>query len=283
MVDVGRIGVWSGQLRAAESSEGADAAAELDELGYGAIWMPGGPRDGLEERLSAYLAATKRTAVATGILSIWLHPAPEAAALYSRLANDYPGRFVLGVGVSHPQRVGENYRQPLTMMRRYLDQLDAADVPMSDRVVAALGPRMLELARDRALGAHPYLVTPEHTRLARQILGEGVLLAPEQKVVLDGDSARARARAREGVARYLGLSNYTDNLIRLGFGPADIEHGGSDRLVDQLVAFRSVEAVVRRVEEHRAAGADHVALNVLGDPALLPREQWRELAHALTS
>jgi probable F420-dependent oxidoreductase len=280
----GKIGVWSPQLREGDAHEVAAAAAELEELGYGAIWVPGREHDDLEERLRLLLAATERILVATGIVSIWTHPADATAALQARLTFEFPGRFLLGLGVSHAPAVGERYRRPLTEMTRYLDVLDAADppVPRTERVLAALAPRMLALARERARGSHPYLVTPEHTRTAREALGPDALLAPEQTVVLEEDADTARAVARQWLARYLQLPNYTDNWLRTGFDRADIEDGGSDRLVDALVAWGDFDAIGARVGAQRAAGADHVALQVVtADPARLPREQWRRLAGAL--
>jgi probable F420-dependent oxidoreductase len=280
----GDIGVWSPQLREGDADEVAAAAAELEELGYGAIWVPGRDRDDLEERLRLLLAATERITVATGIVSIWTHPADATAALQARLASEFPGRFLLGLGVSHAPAVGERYRRPLTEMTRYLDALDAADppVPRTERVLAALAPRMLALARERARGSHPYLVTPEHTRTAREVLGPDALLAPEQTVVLEEDAETARTVARQWLARYLQLPNYADNWLRTGFDRAEIEDGGSDRLVDALVAWGDVDAIGARVDAQRAAGADHVALQVVTtDPAQLPREQWRRLAGAL--
>jgi probable F420-dependent oxidoreductase len=280
----GEIGVWSPQLREGDANEVAEAANELEELGYGTIWVPGREHGDLEERLRLLLSATERISVATGIVSIWTHPADATAALQARLASEFPGRFLLGLGVSHAPAVGDRYRKPLTEMTRYLDALDEADppVPRSERVLAALAPRMLELARERARGSHPYLVTPEHTRAARDALGPDALLAPEQTVVLEEDPEAARAVARQWLARYLQLPNYVNNWLRTGFDDADIEDGGSDRLVDALVAWGGVDAIATRVDEQRAAGADHVALQVLtSDPAQLPREQWRRLADAL--
>jgi probable F420-dependent oxidoreductase len=233
------------------------------------------------------LSATERITVATGIVSIWTHPPKQTAALHARLTAEFPERLLLGLGVSHAPAVegaGGTYRRPLSEMIGYLDVLDAADppVPREERVIAALAPRMLALARERALGSHPYLVSPEHTRLAREALGPAGLLAPEQTVVLEEDPDTARAVAREWLARYLQLPNYTDNLVRLGFDPADIENGGSDRLVDELVAWGGVEQVRARVDAQHAAGADHVAVQVVtSDPERLPREEWRRIAAAL--
>lgn len=284
MRPTGAIGVWSPQLRDGDPRAVAEAAAELEEIGFGAIWVPGREHDDLEERLHLLLSSTERITVATGIVSIWTHPASATAALQARLTSEFPGRFLLGLGVSHAPAVGESYRRPLTEMVRYLDALDAADppVPQTGRVLAALAPRMLALARQRALGSHPYLVTPEHTRIAREALGPGALLAPEQTVVLEEAADAARAVARAWLARYLQLPNYADNWVRIGFDRADIENGGSDRLVDALVAWGDLDAIRAKVDAQRAAGADHVAIQVVtSDPAQLPREQWRRLAPAL--
>jgi probable F420-dependent oxidoreductase len=283
VIRTGAIGIWSPQLREGDAHDVAEAAAELEEIGFGTMWVPGRQPDDLEERLHLLLAATQRMTVATGIVSIWTHPASATAALHARLSSEFPDRFLLGLGVSHAPAVGGKYRKPLTEMVRYLDTLDAADppVPPTERVLAALAPRMLALARERALGSHPYLVTPEHTRIAREALGPDALLAPEQTVVLEEDAGTARAVARQWLARYLQLPNYVNNLTRIGFGREDVENGGSDRLVDELIAWGDADAVRAKVEAHRAAGADHVALQVVtSDPAQLPREQWRRLAAA---
>jgi probable F420-dependent oxidoreductase len=285
----GVLGVWSPQLREGDAHDVAAAAAELEEVGFGTIWVPGRGPDGLEERLRLLLAATERITVATGIVSIWTHPPKQTAALHARLTSDFPDRFLLGIGVSHAPAVdgaGGTYRRPLSEMVGYLDALDGSDppVPREERVIAALAPRMLALARERALGSHPYLVSPEHTRIAREALGPAALLAPEQTVILEEDPDAARIVAREWLARYLQLPNYTDNLVRVGFDPADIENGGSDRLVDALIAWGGVEAIRARVDAQRAAGADHVALQVVtSDPGRLPRAEWRRIANAFPS
>jgi probable F420-dependent oxidoreductase len=279
----GAIGVWSPQLREGDPRAVAEAAAELEEIGFGTIWVPGREHDDLEQRLHLLLSATKRIPVATGIVSIWTHPPDATAALHARLSAEFPGRFLLGLGVSHGPAVGDKYRKPLTEMTRYLDALDAADppVPQAERVLAALAPRMLGLARERALGSHPYLVTPEHTRTAREALGPAALLAPEQTVVLEEDADSARAVARQWLGRYVQLPNYADNWVRTGFDRAEIENGGSDRLVDALVAWGDVDAIRAKVDAQHAAGADHVAIQVVtSDAAQLPREQWRRIAAA---
>lgn len=286
-MDVGSIGIWSGPLRRGDPGETAEAAAELEELGYGALWIPGGRGGDVFADVERLLAATDRVVVATGVLNLWMHDATEAANGHDRLAAAHGRRFLLGVGVSHHPAVAEAgmvYERPLARTRSYLDALAATrpPVPRDELVLAALGPRMLELARDRTAGAHPFLVTPEHTRRAREVLGEGPLLAPEQKVVLDTDPARARETGRAALARYLALPNYTGNLRRLGFTDADLGGGGSDRLVDALVAWGDEETIAARLREHHDAGADHVPIEVLRpDPAELAREDWRRLAAAL--
>jgi probable F420-dependent oxidoreductase len=286
-MDVGTIGIWSGPLRRADPGETAEAAAELEELGYGALWIPGGRGGAVFADVERLLAATSRVVVATGVLNLWMHDAAEAAAEHDRLSAAHGRRFLLGVGVSHHPAVeeaGMEYVRPLARTRSYLDALDAAPtpVPRDELVLAALGPRMLELARDRTAGAHPFLVTAEHTAIARGVLGAGPLLAPEQKVVLDTDADRARAAGRAALARYLALPNYTDNLRRLGFGDEDLSGGGSDRLVDAVVAWGDEERIADRLREHADAGADHVCIEVLGpDPGALGRDDWRRLAPAL--
>lgn len=284
-VDVGRVGIWSNsRLWAGDAGKRREAAAELDELGYGALWV--GAASGNLDLASTLLDATRRLAVATGIVSVWTVPADRLAATYTDVAAAHPGRFLLGLGVSHAPAVestGQRYARPYEKLTGYLDELDAAapPVPKEGRALAALGPRVLALAGERTAGAHPYLVTPEHTRRAREVLGAGPLLAPEQKVVLETDPARARAVARKRAGFYLRLPNYTNNLRRLGYTDDDFADGGSDRLVDGLVAWGDVDTVLARVREHHQAGADHVCVQVLTDEEALPRAQWRTLAEAL--
>ncbi len=279
---VGRYGLWSIGLRSedpARRGEIAEAAAEIEELGYGAVWLGGSPG---AEHAEPLLGATTRLTVATGIQSIWDYEAQDAARRFAGVEAAHPGRFVLGLGVSHA-KVTDQYRRPYSAMVGYLDALDAAGVPAGRRVLAALGPKMLELSRDRAAGSHPYLVTPEHTAQARDILGDGPLLAPELKVVLEADPERARAKARAYLSFYLELPNYTDNWLRLGFTEDDLADGGSDRLVDAVVAWGDDDRIRTAVDAFHAAGADHVALQVLSDDPQedLPREEWRRLARLL--
>ncbi|MDJ1135522.1 LLM class F420-dependent oxidoreductase [Streptomyces iconiensis] len=293
---LGRIGIWAGVLRGddpARRTQVAEAAAELDELGYGTLWIGGSPSPDMAQRL---LEATERAAVGTSILSIWDHAAPEVAARHAQLTDEHGGRFVLGLGVSHEEKpTGNDYRRdhpladrPYSAMRSYLDTLDGAPrpVPADRRALAALGPRMLELARTRTLGALPYLVTPEHTAEARDILGADPLLAPELKVVVlpeGGDREAARAVARDYLAMYLGFTNYRNSWLRLGFTEADLENGGSDRLIDALYAIGTPDRIRARIDDFFSAGADHVAVQVVTrhTGTDLPLPEWRTLAEAL--
>jgi probable F420-dependent oxidoreductase len=286
MAELTGVGLWSPGLRDGDLGEVRERAAELQALGYTALWMPGGAGGPILERAQLLIDATTTIHVATGILNIWAHTPREVAAGHAGIGLSAHGRFLLGLGVSHAPMVDREqpgrYRRPLSKMRAYLDELDdqPAPVPPSERVLAALGPKMLDLARERAAGAHPYFVPVAHTRFARERLGPGPLLAPEQGVVLETEPARARAIAREHVARYLQLPNYTNNLLRHGLTEDDLRDGGSDRLLDAIVVTGDVDAVAERVRAHREAGADHVCLQVLG-AGLLPRAEWRRLAEGL--
>ncbi|ORW05443.1 LLM class F420-dependent oxidoreductase [Mycobacterium kyorinense] len=281
-MELSGVGIWSSQLRYGDPAESAEAAAELDELGFDALWIPdvGGPVLDAVERL---LAATKRTVIATGILNLWMHGPADVAASYAQLTAAHGERFLLGIGVSHAPLIGsDRYRKPLAATASFLDGLDASEqpVPPENRVLAALGPKMLTLAANRARGAHPYLVTPEHTATARSVLGTGPLLLPEQTVILTDDPDQARAIGTDWLRPYLALPNYANNLLRSGFTADDLAQV-SDRLFDAIIAWGDEEAVVRRVDEHRTAGADHVCLQVLlPDPQDFPREQWRRIAAA---
>ncbi|MFE3518514.1 TIGR03620 family F420-dependent LLM class oxidoreductase [Streptomyces sp. NPDC059166] len=282
----GRIGIWSSSLAASRVDDAGrkaieEAVAELDELGYGTLWIGGSPSP---EDAAAIVGATRTATVATGILSIWDHTAEEVTAAVAALPAEARERFVLGLGVSHGPMVPQ-YSKPYSSMVSYLDALDDAAPPVGTghRVLAALGPKMLGLAAERTLGAHPYLVTSEHTAQARRTLGPGALLAPELSVVLDTDRDRARRTARTMLAMYLRLPNYTDNLLRSGFSEADFDGGGSPRLLDALFALGDTERVRSRVREYLDAGADHVALQVVTAEeggGGLPRAEWRELAAA---
>jgi probable F420-dependent oxidoreductase len=254
---VGRFGVWLGSR-----SVDPELAAEIESLGYGAAWIGGSPDADLAWAEPA-LAETTQLQLATGIVNIWAAPAAEVAASFHRIENAHPGRFLLGIGVGHPEHTQE-YQKPYDALVSYLDDLDNALVPNSRRVLAALGPKVLHLAAERSAGAHPYLTTPEHTGRARHLVGNTVLLAPEHKVVLTTDAAEARAIGRKSVDFYLGLSNYVNNWLRLGFTDEDVRRPGSDRLIDALVAYGTPDAIARRLHEHLDAGADHVAIQVLG-------------------
>jgi probable F420-dependent oxidoreductase len=288
MIPTGGTGIWSSGMRYGDPAEAADSAAELEELGYTALWVPdvGGDVFGVVERL---MAATRTATVATGILNLWMHTAAETAEAHARLTSERGDRFLLGIGVSHRALIaaGEEgrYRKPLAAMAAFLDGLDSAPAPVdrSRRVLAALGPKMLALARDRSAGAHPYNVTPEHTAMAREALGPSGLVLPEQAVVLTTDPATVRRIGHEHLATYLALPNYANNFRRLGFGDEELSSGGSDRLVDALIAWGDVQAIASRVAQHRDAGADHVCIQVLGEEGPLPRKTWRELAPALTA
>ncbi len=273
-VDIGRYGIWKRQGDLSPA-----LAREIEALGYGAIWVGGSPAADLRA-VEALLAGTAHIAVATGIVNMWASPAAEVAASYHRIAKVHPGRFLLGVGIGHPEATAQ-YRSPYATIVAYLDALDAEGVPVEGRALAALGPKVLALAAERTAGAHPYLTTPEHTRAARERVGPGVLLAPEHKVVLDADPERARAVGRPAVARpYLRLRNYTSNLLTLGFTDADIAEA-SDRLVDALVAHGDPDTVAARLTEHLDAGADHVCAQLLTRPDEDPVTPLRALAEAL--
>jgi probable F420-dependent oxidoreductase len=256
-------------------------AADLERLGYGAIWVGGSPSGDLRV-IEDYLDATKKIMIATGIVNIW-NDAPEpVAASFHRIEQRHPGRFLLGIGVGHPEATGARYAKPYDAMVAYLDALDEAHVPVDRRVLAALGPRVLKLAAQRTAGAHPYLVTPEHTRRAREIVGPGVLLAPEQRIVVATDPTKARAIGRPSVEKpYLGLSNYTRNLRSLGFTDDDLAGGGSDRLIDALVVYGDPATIAAGLTRHIEAGANHVAVNLLSDPADDPLEAFATVASAL--
>ncbi|ORV53684.1 LLM class F420-dependent oxidoreductase [Mycobacterium europaeum] len=255
--DLGRFGVWL-----PTRSITPELAAHIESLGYGAAWIGGSP-DAELSWVEPALAQTTSLQLATGIVNIWTAPAKPVAESFQRIESAYPGRFLLGVGVGHPEHTQE-YVKPYDALVAYLDELDAAVVPTSRRVLAALGPRVLRLAAQRSAGAHPYLTTPQHTAKAREQLGGSVFLAPEHKVVLSTDAEQARAIGRQTVEFYLGLSNYVNNWLRLGFTEADVRKPGSDRLIDAVVAYGTPEAIAQRLREHLDAGADHVAVQVLG-------------------
>jgi probable F420-dependent oxidoreductase len=281
-MDLGRVGIWWSRSWTAPAEPSLDVAAELEALGYTTLWSSGGFEPGLSPRFGRLLASTSRLTVASGIVSIWPSSPPEIARAVSELEDRHPGRFVLGLGASHATIV-DHYSHPYRSMVEYLDKLDATEptVPTDRRVLAALGPRMLALAGARAAGAHPYFVPVEHTERARQTLGAGPLLAPEVTVVLERDPSAARALARTFTTGYLGLPNYVQNLRTLGYDDDDVAGGGSDRLVDAVVAWGDVDAIVARVQEHHDAGADHVCIQVVSGAEGFPLHEYRELAGGL--
>jgi len=287
---LGRVGVWSFDIVLAPVAEVRAAVERIDGLGYGALWYPEVPfgRESLSQA-ALLLAWSERLVVASGIANIHARDAVAAANGARTLGEAYPGRFVLGIGVSHAPAVtarGGDYGRPLSVMRGYLDAMDAAPfLPGAfapPRAIAALAPKMLELAAARSLGSHTYFVPPEHTAVARAVLGAGPLLLVEQAVVLDTEASSARAVAREHMAPYLQLPNYRNNLFRLGYTEEDVDHGGSDLLVDAIVARGDVTAIRARVEQHFAAGADHVAIQLLHPSGTgIPVDGLAELAPAL--
>lgn len=291
-LDLGRVGIWTSTLDSQPPGRAREAVAELEELGYGAVWVPEAVGREAMANAAVLLGGGTRIVVATGIANIWARDAMAMSAGHKTLTAAFPGRFLLGIGVSHGPAVegmrGHRYERPLATMRSYLDAMDAAvflAAPPEEepvRVLAALGPKMLGLAATRTAGAHPYLVPVDHTPLARQALGPDRLLCPEQAVVLETDPAEARRIARRHLRIYLDLPNYANNLRRFGFGDGDLADGGSDRLVDALVAWGDAETAARRVHDHLDAGADHVAVQVIEDDLrALPSAGWRELAGAL--
>lgn len=285
-MDLTGVGIWSHHLRYGDPAEAGEAAAELEELGYAALWIPdvGGP---LFDAVGTLMAATRRTVIATGILNLWMHDPAEAATSYGSLTGSHGDRFLMGIGVSHAPLIDREqpgtYRRPLAAMAGFLDGLDAAaaPVPVESRVLAALGPKMRQLASVRARGVHPYLVTPEHTRQARAELGTGPLVLPEQSAILCATRDEARAIGTDWLSGYLRLPNYANSLVRQGFTREEID-AVDDRVFDAMIAWGDEEAIRARVAEHRAAGADHVCVQVLkADQQEMPREEWRRLAAAL--
>lgn len=290
MIDIGRVGIWTGALDGHPAGAVREVAAELDQAGWPTLWIP--ETVGRDPFVAAamILEAAPRMKVATGIASIWARDALTTANVTRTLNEAYDGRFLLGLGVSHhtlTEWVRKHaYAKPLTRMREYLEAMDKArfsgvqPAEPPSRVIAALGPKMLELSAELADGAHPYFVPPEHTVIARKAIGADKLLAVEQMVVLETDPAAAREIARRHMGIYLGLPNYANNLIRMGYSEADIT-GATDNVVDAIVAWGTLDDVLARVKAHHDAGADHVCVQVLTADAALPRAGWSELAGAL--
>jgi len=287
-----RTGVWTAALDALPGPAAQDAARQIEELGFGSLWF--GEAYGRESfsAAQAHLAATSRLVVGTGIANIYARGAMAANGAVRLIESLSPGRFVVGLGVSHQRPLERDrkvaYRPPLEAMAEYLDELDSAPYYGADAVrppivLAALGPKMLGLARDRTAGAHPYLVTPRHTASARQTLGPDPLLVVEQAVVLGQDREESLRRAHDHLHIYTGLPNYRNSWLRQGFSEEDLVRGGSERLADALVVQGDEDAVVARVRQHLDAGADHVLLQVLGeDLGQVPMDEWRALAPAVT-
>lgn len=236
----------------------------IEALGYGAIWAGGSPAAELEW-VDPILGATDTLQLATGIVNVWTADAGPVAESFHRIEKAYPGRFLLGIGVGHPE-VHQKYRKPIEVLNEYLDKLDEYGVPKNRVVVAALGPKVLKLSAERSAGAHPYLTTPEHTAEARQLIGPDAFLAPEHKVVLTTDAKQARAVGRKALDLYLGLANYLNSWKRLGFTDEELAKPGSDRFVDAVIAYGTVDAIAARLKQHLAAGADHVPVQVLTSP-----------------
>jgi probable F420-dependent oxidoreductase len=279
VVELGEIGVWTTYSRIGEENAG-EAARLVEELGYGVFWLGGSPR---LPSVRALLESTENLVVATGIVNVWAYDPAQLVAEYATLARDFPGRLLVGIGIGHPEATS-GYSRPLSAMRAFLDGLDRADAPLprDRRCLAALAPKMLALSAERSLGALPYFVPVAHTSFARALVGSGPLLAPEMAFVYDGDTHRARGKAREYARTYLGLSNYRNNLLRLGFTDEDLAAGGSDRLIDAVIPHGSAKKVATVVRSHLDAGADHVALQAVGEPGI-PRRGWTALAEAMTA
>jgi probable F420-dependent oxidoreductase len=256
MTTLGKLGIWRRRF------DGTDGLEAIEAAGCSAVWVGSSPS---VDQARPFLEATTTMTVATGILNVWQHDPADVAAAHAEIAEEFPGRFLLGAGIGHPEATAE-YRSPLQTMREFFDGLDAATrpVPREERVAAALGPRMLALARERTRGAHTYFVTPQHTAAAREALGPDALLAPEVAVVVEPDKEVARGHARAYAKTYLRLSNYTTNLRRFGYTADDVANGGSDRLIDAVIPHGPAEAVADAIRAHLDAGADHVAVQPLG-------------------
>jgi len=258
--DLGKFGVF-GHHEALWQKVTPKQFQDIEALGYGAIWAGGSPAAELSW-VDPILEATTNLKVATGIVNIWTAAAGPVAESYHRIDKAYPNRFLLGIGVGHPEALAE-YKKPYDALTEYLDELDEHGVPKDHIVVAALGPQVLKLSARRSAGAHPYLTTPEHTAQARELLGPDAYIAPEHKVILTTDAEQARATGRKALDLYLGLANYLNNFKRLGFTDEDLAKPGSDRFIDAVVAYGTTDAIAARLAEHLAAGADTVAVQVL--------------------
>lgn len=277
-VVLGKVGIWTAYRAIGGEENAGEAAALVESLGYGALWLGGSPQ---LPTVRPLLEATEGLVVATGIVNIWAYEPMLLAAEHAQLTRDFPDRLLLGVGVGHPEATSD-YTRPLSAMRGFLDGLDAAEVPVprGELCLAALGPKMLDLSGERSLGTHPYFTPVAHTRFARERLGADALVAPELACVVDTDKERARATARKYAALYLSLRNYTNNLLDFGFDESDIADGGSDRLIDAIIPQGSAQQIAAVVQEHLDGGADHVCLQTVGVRGV-PRDEWAALAAAL--
>ena len=276
-MQLGKYGAWT-TYRAIGADNAGEAAKLLEDLGFGAFWLGGSPR--LPE-LHPILEATEGLVAATGIVNVWRYEAAQLAVEHAELSRAFPDRMLVGIGIGHPEATSD-YSRPLSTMRTFLDGLDAADPPLphEQRCLAALGPKMLDLAAERSRGALSYFVPVEHTRFARNRMGAGPLLAVELACVVDEDAERARAAARTYAQTYLRLRNYTSNLLRFGFSEDEIADGGSDRLIDAVIPQGSTGQIAEVVRAHLDAGADHVCLQPLAANGV-PREAWAALATEL--
>jgi probable F420-dependent oxidoreductase len=284
-MNLGPVGIWSAPVRFAPGGAGIEAAVELEQLGYAAVWIPGGVDDAVLGAIDALLTATSTIKLGTGILNIWKHQPAAVAAWWRGQSAERQKRIILGIGVSHGPLIGETYGHPLAKMRTFVDGLQEAGMPLGRVCLAALGPKMLELAGQRTAGAHPYLVSVGHTATARATIGPDALLAPEQGVVLERSPAKAREIARGFLSHYARLPNYVNNWLRTGFTQQEVD-SLSDRLVDELIAWGDVDAIGARVDAHLAAGADHVCMQVISAAGMRAPladhvEPWRQLAALL--
>ena len=291
-INVGRVGIWTWILDSVPSSRAAEITAEAEELGYGAMWFPEAVGRDPFVKAALLLRDTSSIKVATGIANIYARDPMTTANAQRTIEEAFPGRFLLGLGVSHAHLVRDirkhDYSRPFSYMREYLARMGEAPFlahgpqDLSEMVLAALGPRMLQLSAEATAGAHPYFVPPEHTAVAREIMGPDAALYPEQMAVLDTDAASARAVARENMARYVRAPNYANNLLRLGFEQSDLDGGPgggpSDRLVDAIVVWGTPEQIAARVQEHFDAGADHVCVQLLAESTDATVDGWRTLA-----
>jgi probable F420-dependent oxidoreductase len=270
-MDLGQIGIWNSRRKGSPR-----VVAEIEALGYGALWLGGSPS---LQQMRPYLEAGTTLPVIPGILNVWQHEPADVAREHAELRAEFGDRFLLGIGIGHPEATSD-YTRPLKTMSEFFDGLDAGGVPREERLAAALGPKMLDLVAERSLGTHPYFTTPEHTAFARERVGAGVLVAPELTVVVESDPETARKAGREFAKTYLRLRNYTSNLLRFGFTEDDIANGGSDRLIDAVIPHGSAEEIAEAVRAHLDAGADHVCVQPVGHGGE-PIEDYRALARIL--